>query len=395
MSFKVKIFCLTFIFVSFVFSSYSNNNAIGSDSLDTVISISEFLDSSHHWYDIFDEVRTINPLPNQKRYQHSEVKKIADNIVLFQKNNGGWPKNYDMLAILTNEQHEKVLNSKNDQNTTFDNGATHSHVEYLAKAYSLTKDRIYKNACLKGIDFILSAQYKNGGWPQFYPIRTGYHRYITFNDGAMIGIMKVLKNISEEKSHYSFVDRSRRKKVAIAYEKGVKCILNCQIKENNELTVWCQQHDEKNFQPRKARTYELASKCSQESAEIVLFLMECNLQSEEKINSIQSAVRWFEKSRLFGLKYIKVNAQEEKFIYHNANYDRIIVEDIEVPPIWARFYELNTNKPLFANRDGISVYSHKEVEKERRTGYMWYNYAPQKVLDMFADWKKTYKKNIK
>lgn len=111
------------------------------DSVDT----NGFMDSSHHWYDIADEDHVISALPDQQRYQKRDVAKIADNILLYQKTNGGWPKNYDMLAILTEVQRQAVRAAENNLNTTFDNGAPHSQVDYLAKAYSIVKEEKYKN----------------------------------------------------------------------------------------------------------------------------------------------------------------------------------------------------------------------------------------------------------
>jgi hypothetical protein len=134
-----------------------------------MIDVAGFQDGSHHWYDIEDEEKVIQPLPHQPRCKASDINGIADNILLYQKSNGGWPKNYDMLAILTPEQKRLIDSVRNDITTTFDNGSTHAHVQYLAKAYLRTKDRRYSTAALRGIDFILAAQYPNGGWPQFYP----------------------------------------------------------------------------------------------------------------------------------------------------------------------------------------------------------------------------------
>ena len=63
-----------------------------------------FADNSGHWYSIFDKSNIINPLPGTPKYKPTEITKIADNILLFQKDNGGWPKNYDIFAILTDSQ---------------------------------------------------------------------------------------------------------------------------------------------------------------------------------------------------------------------------------------------------------------------------------------------------
>ena len=108
-------------------------------SIPAQIDLTRFYDSAHHWYDINDDERTIDPLPDQQKYKSTEFEYIADNILLFQKDNGGWAKNYDMQAVLTNEQKRKIFADKNNLNTTFDNGATHSQLSYLAEVYTITK----------------------------------------------------------------------------------------------------------------------------------------------------------------------------------------------------------------------------------------------------------------
>ncbi|MDP2208566.1 MAG: pectate lyase [Bacteroidota bacterium] len=68
--------------------------------------------------------------------------------------------------------------------------------------------------------------------------------------------------------------------------------------------------------------------------------------------------------------------------------DRVVVEDPQAPPIWARLYELGTNKPLFCNRDGVPIYSLAEVDRERRSGYSWYTYEPDRVFKEYPNWQK-------
>jgi len=375
--FKISGLILIFAFVCSAQSSFKKN---------AVIDVSGFDDSAHHWKDITDHEQFIQRLPDQKRYKSFQVKEIADNILLYQQRNGGWAKNYDMLAILTKEQ-KRILSEKQDSvNTTFDNGTTHSQIEYLAKAFAITKDKRYAEAALRGIDFILSAQYPDGGWSQFYPDTSGYRKYITFNDGAMVGVMNVLHNIVENKTDYSFVDLARRKKVRTAFEKGIECILKCQIIENGKPTVWCQQHDDIDYSPRGARTFELPSKCSEESSGIVLLLMKIKHPSKEIIKSVKSAVQWFNDSKIFGVKEITIKATRTVYKYRTSITDRIVIEDSTAPPVWARFYSLKINKPLFCDRNGIAVDSLSKVGRERRDGYTWYNYAPQQVLNEYHDW---------
>ncbi|MDI6803088.1 MAG: pectate lyase [Bacteroidota bacterium] len=347
-----------------------------------------FIDSTHHWYDIYDEDKVITPSPHQPRYKINQIVEISDNILLYQKLNGGWPKNYDMLAILTEEQKYSLQKVKEKTNTTFDNGATHSQIHYLAKAYTATKIGRFKAGCLRGIDFILAAQYPNGGFPQFFPDTSGYRKYITFNDGAMIGVMKVLHDIIQNKPWYSFVDSFTRIKVLQAFDKGVECILKCQIIQHSKLAGWSQQHDNVNFRPQGARTFEPAALGGEESADIVRFLMSLENPSLEIISAIQTAVKWLKESQIYGIRVETIEAPAMVYKYSTSKIDRVVVEDPKAVPIWARLYELGTNKPLFCNRDGIPVYSLAEVERERRSGYSWYTYEPDRVFKEYPKWQK-------
>ena len=342
--------------------------------------VSGFQDSRHHWMDITDHEQVIVPSKDQLRYKPSDVKQIADNILLYQQPNGGWPKNYDMLAILTEDQKAVLAQHKDSLHTTFDNGATYRQIEYLAKAYTLLGDKKYEEAALRGLNFILKAQYENGGWPQFYPDVSGYRKYITFNDDAMNGVMKVLQHIVQNESYYSFINEGLRKEAASAYQKGIDCILKCQIVENGTPTVWCQQHDNITLQPVGARTFELPSKASEESVEIVRLLMNVRNPNQEIIEAVKNAVAWFRKVEIKGERVKTIPAKEVVYKFHAPNNDRIVVPDSSAPPMWTRYYTLKTDKPFFANRDGKAVYKFSEVSRERRTGYAWFGYWPQNLI---------------
>jgi len=352
------------------------------------ISTSAFYDSVHHWYDIHDDGNIINPVKNQPRYKETEFTQIADNMLIYQRDNGGWPKNYDMQAILTTEQVDSLVKTKNKLHTTFDNSTTYTHIDYLAQVYNIAKVAKYKDACLKGINFVLSAQYPNGGWPQYFPLEDNYSRRITFNDGALIGVIELLKKIVDNNPEFSFIGDPLRKEVIRAYEKGIECILNTQIFEKGRLTAWCQQHNEIDLKPAWARAYEPPSICNGESAEIVLFLMDLKNPEKRIIESVQGAVKWFSDSKIYNTKVNTVPAPPEKSVWKTSTIDRVVVFDSLAPPIWTRYYELVTEKPLFSDRNGKFLYSLAEVSRERRSGYSWYTYAPQVILDKYPDWQK-------
>jgi PelA/Pel-15E family pectate lyase len=176
--------------------------------------------------------------------------------------------------------------------------------------------------------------------------------------------------------------------VRLALDKGLECILNTQIVDNGRLTVWCQQHDEKTLKPAWARAYEPPSICNQESVAVVLFLMNIDHPNKRIIESIQGAVKWFNDSKIYNRSVKTVPAAPEISQWRTSMIDRIVVIDSLAPPIWTRYYELNTEKPLFSDRNGKLLYSLSEVSRERRSGYGWYTYAPDEVLNKYPEWQK-------
>lgn len=310
-----------------------------------------------------------------KWYDSDEAVRIADNILLYQRSSGGWPANVDMTRQLTEEQKSKVRMAKDKADSTLDNGATHTHLRYLARVYSATKHERFKEAFLKGLDYLLKAQYANGGWPQTYPSLRGYSKFITFNDGATIGAMTVLRDTAENKPPYAFVDENRREKARQAVQKGIECILNCQIIVAGKRTAWCQQHDDATFEPRPARAFEPAAITACESVGIVEFLMSIDKPRQEIIEAVQNAVAWFDTVKITGIRQVsKPDESQER------GFDKVIVADAAAPPMWARFYEIGTNRPIFGDRDGKVYYCLAEISAERRTGYSWYGDWPVKIL---------------
>ena len=189
----------------------------------------------------------------------------------------------------------------------------------------------------------------------------------------MIGLMTFLREVSE-KDRYEFVAPNIRQQANEAFERGVKCILDCQIKVDGKRTVWCAQHDKDSLVPRGARSYEHPSLSGGESAGIVCLLMSLDKPSDEVQKSIRAAVEWYEYSKLTGIRFDKQDG------------DRRIDRDASAPPLWGRFYEIETNRPIFSGRDGAIKYDVAEIEAERRNGYSWYVKSGESVNDSWSKW---------
>jgi PelA/Pel-15E family pectate lyase len=247
-------------------------------------------------------------------------------------------------------------------------------MRFLSRAFVATSRAPYRDAFLKALDHVLTAQYANGGWPQTDPPGKGYPRYITFNDNTTVNLLELVRDVGRSDG-FRFVDVPRREAALRAFAKGIDCILKCQVRVGGRLTAWCAQHDETTFEPRGARTYELPSLSGGESAGILLLLMSLEDPSDDVIRAVRAGARWYEDSKLKGIRQVI------------AGGDKKIVPDPGAPPLWARFYEIGTNRPFFCGRDGVKKYDMAEIEAERRNGYAWYGDWGRRVLERYARWE--------
>lgn len=309
-------------------------------------------------------------------YATAEAHAIADSVVAHQSPEGGWPKNTS-LAVPPD-----VVPVDEGSKNTFDNEGTTLPLAFLGRVIAAGERPADRAAFDRGLDYTLAAQYPNGGWPQFYPLRPGYYTHITYNDDAMVRIMVLLRDIAAGAGPYRFVDADRRAKAGAAVAKGIETILSTQVRQNGVLTVWCAQHDETTLQPAWARAFEPASLSGNESVGITRFLMSIEDPSPAVIAAVEGAVRWFEASAVRGKRLQPITAPDGA-----ADYQ--VVADPQAPPMWARFYALETNRPIFMGRDSVAHDEVTDIERERRMGYRYYGTWPAALLsDDYPAWRR-------
>jgi len=313
---------------------------------------------------------------------------VADNMLLFQRNGGGWNKHLHEKAVDYKKDYSAdkstIEKNKSLDDATIDNEATTKEIKYLVKAYGTTKNAAYLTAAENGIRFLLKAQYENGGWPQYYPDASGYRSQITFNDNAMVNVLTVMHDITEGKNGFDVVDKNLVPEAAKAVRKGVECILATQIKVNGELTAWCAQYNHTTLQPEMARKFELASISGSESVGIVRFLMRQPEPSPAIQQAVNAAIKWFETVKIAGYNFTNQNT--------NGKKDMVLVPDA-ASTIWARFYEIGTNKPFFTGRDSQPKNTVAEIDDERRNGYAWYGaWAANLLAIEYPRWQAKLKK---
>lgn len=322
---------------------------------------------------------------NTAWWSGAEAVRITENVLLYQRACGGWPKNINMQLVLTNTEKAAILVDKpKNTEATIDNGACTYELLYLSKVYKASTDAALKlrieTAFMNGIKYYMSAQYSNGGWPQFFPLKSGYYTHITYNDNAMYNVLENLRHVYQKDTYYSIIaPDSIVNKAKAAFDKGIQCIMKTQYTQKMKLTTWCAQHDEKTLLPAQARAYELPSLSGAESASLIKMLASLQNPTKEIKRAIYSGVYWYNKVRIKGQRL-------ESFTNSDGLADKRVVADATAADMWARFYRLADNRPFFCDRDGIMKFSLAEIGYERRNGYSWYNTSGNDVMTTYSNW---------
>jgi len=260
------------------------------------------------------------------------AKEAADILREGQLANGGWW--YEIRLDAKGPAEYYYLKDRGDHEkadlfctATLDDRATQGAIDYLMKIAAETKDRAYHESARQGLDFLLAAQYPQGGWPQHSPAEsTGYHQYLTLNDRAGTDAMRTLL-----RGYHQYEDS----RYLTAVQRAANWLIKAQLPEPHR--GWAQQYTLEG-EPATARWFEPPACCSAVTSDVIQILIEVYLETgdERYLKPIPDAMAWLEKSQL-------------------------------EPGVWARFYEIGTNRPIYVNNNREVVYEQVDL----RPGYSW------------------------
>ena len=188
-----------------------------------------------------------------KWFAGDEAKSVAANILSWQSDLGGWPKNQDTTAAPYAGAHREV-----DLKPTFDNGATTDELRFLARMYNATHDAKYQGSIRARRRLHPQGPIPHRRLAAVLPARQAVpplHHLQRRRDGAADAASCGRLYTSDR---LRFVDADRKNSAQAAFDRGIECILKCQIKVDGKPTAWCAQHDEKDYSPRIGRSFELA-----------------------------------------------------------------------------------------------------------------------------------------
>lgn len=332
-------------------------------------------------------------------YGSAEARHIADTILSFQTPAGGWSKNLDMAGparvpgqgYTTDNlnKHPSATDFDTPQDLrwnyvgTLDNDATTTEMRFLSLVAAASPDHasLYRASIRKGIRYLLAAQFPNGGWPQVWPLEGGYHDAITYNDNAVIQATELLKRVSTGQPPYAFVRADLRRQSGAAADHALDCILRTQVVVKGRRTIWAQQHDALTLLPTTARNYEPIALATGESADLLLYLMKIPNPSPQVIAAVRDGISWLKGTAIYGQQWTGDR---------NTPEGRHLVPVAGAGPIWARYYSIETEHPIFGDRDKTIHDTVDDISLERRNGYQWYSSGPQHALDAYAAWSRVH-----
>ncbi len=265
---------------------------------------------------------------------------------------GGWDYRIDFDPVQSKRWHYRRDIERADMHagdrlnrTTLDDNTTQSALQLLMRVDSARnfKDAEIHTAAQYALNALLKAQYPNGAWPQRFedfpdpekfPIKkarypktwprthpnTRYLDYYTFNDNA---IADVIETMVEARAIY------RDKRYLDAAKRGGDFILLAQMPDPQP--VWAQQYN-LDMEPTWARRFEPPAVTGGETFGIMQTLLDLYVKTGEQrfLDPMPAALNWAKRSRL---------------------------DDGRI----ARFYELQTNRPLYFTRDYVLTHDDSDL----------------------------------
>jgi PelA/Pel-15E family pectate lyase len=251
-----------------------------------------------------ENLLSLYKLTGDEYYLHA-AERAANALIYGQHPKGGWHYIIDFNMTDIREFYRDVASRHQGGyeeyrhfygNCTFDDNTTQGPTQLLLNLYMETLDPKYRQPLLKALDFILEAQYPNGGWPQRYPLsfeyaHHGYKDYTsnyTLNDGSLRNCMWVLIDAYERLGDERYFEAARR---------AADFLVLVQLPEPQ--AAWCDQYD-MDLKPAWARTHEPPAILSRQTVNTVKTMLDFYLYTGDKryLEPVAPALRWMRDSTI-------------------------------------------------------------------------------------------------
>ncbi len=258
----------------------------------------------------------------------SAAKDAARALAWGQRTTGGWDHRVYVGHLDPNAAH--VV--RRGQRCTFDDDITQGALNFLISLDEEIDEPWLTEAIELGFAFMMKSQFPNGAWPQWYPLRGGYHDYYTFNDRAMNDCIELMLRGHRVYGRQAYLDSAAR---------GGDFIIVSQLPPPQ--AGWAQQYTH-DLKPAWARRFEPPGVCSLVTVSNIHTLIDLYLYTQDKkyLEPIPEAIAWLETSKMDSGR-------------------------------WARLYEVGTNRPIYGDReDGNKIhYDYEKISEREKSSYGW------------------------
>ena len=261
----------------------------------------------------------------EKRYL-AAARNAGRALVWGQRTVGGWDHRVNVAHLAPGAAAPARLKG----HCTFDDDITQGAIDFLMDLDRTLDEPWLDDGVRLGLAFLLKSQFPNGAWPQWYPLRGGYQDYYTFNDNTINDCIRVLLDAHRQ---YGWPE------VLAGAKRGGDFVVASRLPEPQ--SGWAQQYSH-DMKPAWARAFEPPAVCSAVTSRNIQTLVDLAVYTKDAkyLEPIPLALAWLGRSKLKA-------------------------------GLWARFYEVGTNKPIYGDRDGKVHYTLEEISEERRSGYSW------------------------
>lgn len=303
-------------------------------------------------------------------FQTDQATVLADWILQYQLPDGGWASGVYYPSLEAGTPVAQTAQEKESLRSSLQGQSTLAEIHFLSQMYQQTARRKYRRAAEEGIRFLVRAQYSHGGWPlqqgQADPI-------ISLADNTFINVMNLMYRLYMGRVPYDYVPDDLRQQCLEAFQHGVDFLLRTQCRFEGKPTGWCTNYSAESLLPVAGGPQQPVAVNSQITDDMTLLLQNLIEPSEAVKEAIAGARNWYETTKISGLT-------RQNYINKQGKRDFRFVQDRHAPALWALYYSLEDNQPIFCELDGTQVRNLDDLTYEARKSLSWYNNDGARLL---------------
>lgn len=281
---------------------------------------------------------------------------------------------------------------------TFQSGMFVSFLKLIIDQFLKTKESNLLLSIHKTIDYLISisSEYDNGGVPLYYPKldNEDWKYNISMKNGNYINYLRTIELILNSNNLLQYID-SKLGQLKNAYKKSLNLLLKLQINVGQIKTIWSQYYDKNNLFPVSGNDNEPIGLCSLESAQILLYLMDFEMPTNNIKNAVIAGCEWFQGHKVSGWIQVFEKKSYDPMEQDNMTEQQTILTPYNYIPfpnkmtMHSRYYDFENVKPVFQeNNVTFTLETFNDMSVEHRNNEFHIGMWGHHLLETYDEWKK-------